>query len=557
MQMEGIRMKADMLRKILWDIDKLPYQTILVDGAWGVGKSYEVNKALGGKEHVYCISVFGMHGSQDIYNELLSEIKDPENKFDWLGKIVKAGHAAAEAIDAGAAINGAIGALISAKNMVLNALTKYPDSVIVIDDLERMSKNVDLHEVFGIVEEVRKKTQTKIILIANVSEMEEENRKVFENFGEKVIDRRYQITEQAADIQWDELGIDSDFIKSFLSMHKVKNLRTLQKAEKFYEDILTYLDGIKDREFRGEIQKICFSIVVEEVEKLYVAENVINDKDSNTQKVIKQLNQNFIRRVINYYLTSIRIGRDLVIKIYQHYNNESMICSETLQEQYELFKQSGEKADYYKSVKEIAYRLLVYEKGMSESTTIGELIKAADSCLIWNKILSRNIEGILIIFRSKMKEIIQQDIENGNFPKYVHIQMFHVESKELKEIYEEEYNIGNSLYVNNTVKTLLQCIEKKNYREGFEVSRVLKRMWEGRKREFLENAIAPLLTVGIFPLGSITEEQYYMSYNIMQILYSLKKEDYVKLFNACKENADAMSKYRMEHLQSEIEKTEE
>ena len=190
-----------------------------------------------------------------------------------------------------------------------------------------------------------------------------------------MIDRRYQITEQAADIQWDELRIDSDFIKSFLSMHKVKNLRTLQKAEKFYEDILTYLDGIKDREFRGEIQKICFSIVVEEVEKLYVAENVINDKDSNTQKVIKQLNQNFIRRVINYYLTSIRIGRDLVIKIYQHYNNESMICSETLQEQYELFKQSGEKADYYKSDKEIAYRLPVYEKGMSESTTIGELIK--------------------------------------------------------------------------------------------------------------------------------------------------------------------------------------
>jgi len=549
-------MKADALRKILLDIDKLPYQTVLVDGAWGVGKSYEVHRALEGRRHVYWISVFGLHGSQDIYQELLAEIKDPGDKFEWIGKMVKAGRGAAEAVDIGSAINGAIGALVSVKDMVLNALTKYDESVVVIDDLERMSENVDLYEVFGIVEEIRKKTQAKVILIANVCEMEEKNKAVFEKFGEKVIDRRYQITEQASDIRWSELGIDEAFIHTFLSLHNAKNLRTLQKAEKFYEEILTYLDGSEEEEFKDEIKQICFSIVVEDVEGLYVAENMVKDNDSDMQKTIKRLNQNFLRRVNSYYLTGIRTGTDLAAKICQHYKNEAVMSHEIIQEQYAMFKQRGEKADYYKSDEEMRILLPKYKKFMEEAVTMGELITAADSCLTWSKVFHNDIGDILDIFRRKAREIIQRDVENGSFSKYAGVAMFHMEADEIKEIYREERETGYRLYVITVIETLLRYIDEKDFKEGFAVSCTLRNLFESEKRSLLgkEETLSRLLTEKIFPLGSVTEEQYHMSYNIMKVLYGLRKDEYQKLFDTCMRNADCMSKNRMRFLQAEVEK---
>ena len=39
-------MKADNIKSIIQDMDKLPYRAILFDGTWGIGKSYAINEAL-------------------------------------------------------------------------------------------------------------------------------------------------------------------------------------------------------------------------------------------------------------------------------------------------------------------------------------------------------------------------------------------------------------------------------------------------------------------------------------------------------------------------------
>ena len=39
-------MNADYVENIIRNIDKQSYKCILVDGAWGIGKSYMVRKAL-------------------------------------------------------------------------------------------------------------------------------------------------------------------------------------------------------------------------------------------------------------------------------------------------------------------------------------------------------------------------------------------------------------------------------------------------------------------------------------------------------------------------------
>ena len=43
-------MNADYVENIIRNIDKQSYKCILVDGAWGIGKSYMVRKSAGGYE---------------------------------------------------------------------------------------------------------------------------------------------------------------------------------------------------------------------------------------------------------------------------------------------------------------------------------------------------------------------------------------------------------------------------------------------------------------------------------------------------------------------------
>lgn len=46
-------MNADYVENIIRNIDKQSYKCILVDGAWGIGKSYMVRKALEGQNVLY------------------------------------------------------------------------------------------------------------------------------------------------------------------------------------------------------------------------------------------------------------------------------------------------------------------------------------------------------------------------------------------------------------------------------------------------------------------------------------------------------------------------
>ena len=68
-------MNADYVENIIRNIDKQSYKCILVDGAWGIGKSYVVEKALEDKKDRTCmVSLFGMEDVQQIYHEILYQL---------------------------------------------------------------------------------------------------------------------------------------------------------------------------------------------------------------------------------------------------------------------------------------------------------------------------------------------------------------------------------------------------------------------------------------------------------------------------------------------------
>ena len=79
------------------------------------------------------------------------------------------------------------------------------------------------------------------------------------------------------------MNIHAGFVTEFLSYHKVKNLRTLEKAQHFFEDVELFCDGIQDEQFIEEVKLICFAIVVESIEKLYKKPEKNNNGENSFQ----------------------------------------------------------------------------------------------------------------------------------------------------------------------------------------------------------------------------------------------------------------------------------
>ena len=57
--------------------------------------------------------------------------------------------------------------------------------IVVIDDLERMNSNMNLEEIFGIIEELKQCNYVKVILVANTAEMSKDKKEIFDKYSEK------------------------------------------------------------------------------------------------------------------------------------------------------------------------------------------------------------------------------------------------------------------------------------------------------------------------------------------------------------------------------------
>lgn len=313
-------MKANHIKDIIEIYDKSPYKCILIDGPWGVGKSYAIKEVLGNKDNACNISLFGLKDAQEIYHETFFQLAMKDKKGLKVF-ISRAKNAAATISNKLSVIKNVIESLVTEKELFLNITKNFTHyRFIVIDDLERMNENIKLKEVFGIIDELKKCNYIKVILVANTNEMSQ--RELFKKYSEKVIDRIYYITECPEKVNWTELNIHNGFITEFLSEHKVKNLRTLQKAQNFYEDVsLKLKDDLRD-EFYEEIRLACYAIVVENIDNLYY-KKPNNNQTNATLKMIEANSNKLESRIITNYLRGTRISNSMVHILQEYYQSQT------------------------------------------------------------------------------------------------------------------------------------------------------------------------------------------------------------------------------------------
>lgn len=543
-------MRADCIYDIIKKFGCFSYDCILFDGPWGIGKTYAIDKALEEQENVCSISMFGLQNSQQIYHEVLCQFVLKNNKA---GKIAGA---ATEVLDGISNIWKSVSSVkevlqsIAREKEFFLLLSKGFDSlhIIVIDDLERVSDRINIEEVFGIVEELKKCNNVKIILVANIDELQENNKEIFKKHNEKVIDRIYHITEKPEKINWGEIGIHAGFMQEFLSVHKVKNLRTLKKAQRFYDDVYILVNQIDNQQFKDEIRLICFAIVVESTDNLYYKQN--DNEDDSNKKIFNELHNELLYRIL-LYLQEVRSSRNLVNILLEYYNNQIVLSTSDIMLEYKIFLQAGNKPNYFKTDDEIRRILPKIEDDIVKATTIGELNRNADEYEMWSETIGEDNASMLDKYREIVRNLLWNEVkkENEDILGYSY-DLWHLEAEKVKEIYEEERNAVRKMVIQHYVDYLKETTKGKM---AFEYSRKLREYCANNYyKEIIKENIDKLYNRKSFPVDEIDSVQYHTCYNIMSVLYHINQDRFLEYSDELSKQCDNMSAHRMDVLIREI-----
>lgn len=285
------------------------YTSILVNGEWGIGKTYFIKKFLEGKDYIY-VSLFGINSFEDLKNQIYSEL----NKI--LG-FIKKNLKKLENTNIGIPwFSLSVPYFETNIRKAIENKTKSKNLIIVIDDIERKSQKIDFEELLGLIESICQIKGANILLIANELKI---NDNTYNHFKEKVIQKVYNIdkyssnaTKQIIEKNLESFDIDMNLrsnlntiISSFIQEHEIKNLRTLEKTIVFVKFILNSIDikELAENELK-DIIITALAVVVENIEGLYINEEMKKDNSSNDvitnllREQEKQLNSCIIR---NYF----------------------------------------------------------------------------------------------------------------------------------------------------------------------------------------------------------------------------------------------------------------
>lgn len=317
-----------------------PY-ALQIDGEWGAGKTYFIkNNAIDKlkEENNYAIyfSLYGFNNLNDLKQELfyqvISELGSNKNILASINKLNEKFKKFSNILDDSKLKSiGLISDWIleSYNNAKLDSSTTEQSIVIFIDDLERVSKEIDLKDLLGfILNELLEKMKCKVIILSNSSEISDSEE--FKKIKEKVISRtvkfKYDMSTIEDMILKKSRNIfikkNSSWIKTVLESQQVinetkgLNMRTLFSIIETFEfvesKLLVEINKLKSNDLKTKIRKSIFlNIFV--ITNEYKLGNI--DEES-----LRSLNGLTNTRYFTYYLSkdAIKTIKETIIDQYHN-----------------------------------------------------------------------------------------------------------------------------------------------------------------------------------------------------------------------------------------------
>ncbi len=269
----------DVIKKVLTYVEDERYcQAVLIDGEWGVGKTFFVKEKLLMKmkealpqKRIYYISLYGISSSEqimdEIYSSMVEEIID-EKLGEKNGRVVERSIAFTSKLFAA----GMKHFNIDTKDLPqLSDIKKLKDAIIIFDDLERCE--LEINQTLGIINNLVEHNEIKVILVANQNEIGKIN-------FSRGLSHKYQVAIDDR-VKLDERGTQEDSKVRYTKEQLIKRTEQLFSEDIFYKKVKEKLIGLTIY-YQPNLAEIYVTIV----EKFIREDNPKKYLISNKQKIV-------------------------------------------------------------------------------------------------------------------------------------------------------------------------------------------------------------------------------------------------------------------------------
>lgn len=411
-----------------FSISKQKYK-ILIDGNWGIGKTFVYNSFLKSKNNnKYYISLFGISSIEEVEKRIIQKVLFPRLKNLNKSSIIHALKTfGAQYVETKSGIS--ISDMIEI-NTIEN-LKFSEKSIICFDDLERLGDDISFKELLGLIERLGGKIN--VVVICNKSKLSPENTKIFNEYQEKIVDYYFYLDKIDIDFirgfikDWNISEESQDFLIGYFIEQGRNNLRYLEKIETIYREI--NLKYGKNDWFRKN-EKILLETValftLEQYFGVFTKEYIENEKkffkslhpELNDDDILKRIEENFNK---NSYLEIIPYDLKEIVIILEKYVKDNVDVENNLKfyfENKEKFERIAKKINYWFLEDEDAIKNEYFnlKKDFIENFDIFDIRYKIKGFIVLNRFKTvLKEDDNLKVLESKIKGFIKNEMDKNNF----------------------------------------------------------------------------------------------------------------------------------------------
>lgn len=557
-------MKANEILDILRNLEKLNYKKILITGAWGIGKTkYALDyinegEKLSNKKHnvdYFYVSLFGKKDISNIVEDIYIQLIANSKIKKYIRKLRK------YLSEFKFSVYG-VGLSIPFMEDVFDKLNKKLERkerkyIFIFDDLERKHDNLGIKEIFGLLESLSRNKNIKIVLVAAIDQLNDEDEKIFKEYQEKVIDKTYTIEEysDSAPVEilgkevWNDISEIIDHLND--KKYKLKNLRTFEKTNSFIKEVINTLGEkvFTDKFTKRDIYRMCFASVLfvneHKGKKLLLDEEELKTYNDPLYEVFsRQIGSDveilyLCRFILRDPMDSIH--QEVFYHILNWYKTGACSKNKILKSMELIDKHEKERPVYYLSEQEVIdviKKSREYLNNLNGKEPLQEIIFNVDKIITWSKVLSINSEIDIEEFIKKVNKNISNHIDlNKSCIENIEVVNILFKDKEMQDIVCAIEKSIEIQYYDKLINEIKDCYTKQNYSEQTYLKQLMFSILSIKKDKIRNKIIAGLRNNCFFfpiPSGSISEAQWKWCHLIKELLEIIEQTWNVNLLKELK-----------------------